>query len=76
MEMGNTFGERMRFARKERGITQKALAETTGIHHRTVQGYEGDSIQPTIFMATCIADAMEVSLDWLAGRDEYCADMS
>lgn len=35
-----TFGEKVRKAREEAGISQKRLAEMTGIAQRTIQNYE------------------------------------
>lgn len=70
--MGNTFCARLKQTRKELGITQRLLAEMTGIHHNTIGDYERGEVEPTLIMAISIADVLEVSLDWLTGRDAYC----
>jgi len=74
--MGNTFCERLKKTRKELGISQRLLSEMTGIHHNSLCRYENGTVEPTMIMAISIADALDVSLDWLAGRDAYCESMS
>ena len=41
-----TFGEKVRAARKERGLSQKELAARTGIAVRTIINYESGSRMP------------------------------
>ncbi len=41
-----TFGEKVRAARKERGLPQKELAARTGIAVRTIINYESGSRMP------------------------------
>ena len=41
-----TFGEKVRAARKERGLSQKELAQMTGIAVRTIINYESGSRMP------------------------------
>lgn len=41
-----TFGEALRGRRRERGVTQKRLAELLGVTERTVQNYETGRILP------------------------------
>ena len=41
-----TIGEQLRIARKSKGLTQKQLAELTGISHVTIQQYETNKRQP------------------------------
>jgi transcriptional regulator with XRE-family HTH domain len=47
-------------------MTQKQLAEMCGVSLTTISLYEHDKQDPSLFNATCIADALGVSLDWLA----------
>ncbi|MCB2198934.1 helix-turn-helix domain-containing protein [bacterium] len=61
---------RLQAARKVKGFTQAQLAELTGLQRHNVKSYEtGDSVPPLgTFVA--LAEALEVSLWWLAVGDE------
>lgn len=63
-----TVGQRLKFARTKRDIQQKELSKRSGIHVNCIRDYEYDRVAPSFFAITCLADALEVSLDWLAGR--------
>jgi transcriptional regulator with XRE-family HTH domain len=64
------FGTRMRQARKDKGWTQRRLAQEYGAAQATISLYERGFYEPTLSTATCIARALGVSLDWLTGREE------
>lgn len=66
-----TFGERLRECRKAKGLTQKKLGEKSGVHINTIIYYENDSIEPKLFTISCIATALGVSIDYLAGLSKY-----
>lgn len=40
------FGENLKIARENAGMTQKDLATATGIHYRTIQNYESGTRRP------------------------------
>jgi transcriptional regulator with XRE-family HTH domain len=63
-----TFGDRLREARKLRGLTLQELAKKTGISYSSISLYENDGRDPSFFNLFCIAEVLNVSLDWLAGR--------
>ena len=63
-----TTGEKIRERRKALGITVNELVRKTGITRHSIYLYEKDEMDPTLFNATCIADALGLSLDYLAGR--------
>ena len=69
-----TLGERIKAARKEKGITQKELADLINKGFSTVQKYEIDVIEPPISVLEKIAEALEVNLsvllDWNRPIDE------
>lgn len=54
--------------RKERGMSQTDLATKTGISQVMVGKYERGDASPSIEVAKKIADALEVSLDFLVGE--------
>lgn len=62
-----TFGERLRECRKAKGLSCKALASKTGICVRSIENYENDRNDPSLFNVSCIATALGVSIDYLAG---------
>lgn len=63
-----TFGQRVRKFRKERKLSQNALAELSGISPRTVFGYEAGTTYPrTEVILNRLADALGVTREELAG---------
>jgi transcriptional regulator with XRE-family HTH domain len=66
-----SIGERIKAIRKDRGIKQFELAKKIGVSLVTMNHYERGIVEPSWFNAICIADALGVSLDYLAGRDRY-----
>lgn len=66
-----TFGDRLREARNKRGLTQLQLAEKAGITKEMISVYERDLGYPQALTLLYIADALEVSTDYLLGRDKY-----
>lgn len=68
-----TFAERVKEARKKAGLSQAELAEKLGVGQNTVSNYENATGEkgsaPKLETAARIADVLNVSLDWLVGRD-------
>ncbi|MBA4543963.1 MULTISPECIES: helix-turn-helix domain-containing protein [Thermoactinomyces] len=63
-------GDRLRLARKRKGWTQAQLASALGVKESTVNRYENGGRQPDFEQLTNIANLLEVSLEYLAGRSE------
>ena len=59
------FPERLATLRKERGLTQQALAERVGIHVSQLRRYEAGGAQPTLDVLRRLAVALSVSADRL-----------
>ena len=69
------FSERLAALRRERALTQKALAEQVRVHITQIQRYENGSIQPTLNVIRRLALALSVSADLLVfGKDERGPD--
>ena len=68
--MRGTVGQRLRMARQDKEWTQKKLSEVSGVSQNSICFYERECVDSSFFNITCIADALGVSLDWLAGRKE------
>lgn len=62
------FGKRIIELRKIKGISQTELASQLGIHKNVLGRYEREEAKPSIEVAKNIADLLEVSLDYLAGK--------
>jgi len=53
--------------RKKHSLSQTELAKRVGCSREIISKYEKDNVMPSIEMAKKIADAFEVSLDFLVG---------
>ena len=65
-----TEGEHIRAARKKAKLTQKELAEKSGLATITIQQYERNLREPRLENIKKIATALDVSVDSLFG--DYC----
>lgn len=66
-----TLGEKIRDLRDDFRMTQADLAKELGVAISTVSAWEHGKADPSWLNAICLADLFGVSLDELAGRDEY-----
>ena len=57
--------------RKEKGLSQRALAEKLGTSQANLSRWEKGIIEPSIIECWRIADFFEVSIDVLCGRKDY-----
>lgn len=64
-----TIGQRIRYCRTLRGISQTQLALDSGVHPVSVRKYETDKMQPQPEQILRIAGALHVSYSALAGVD-------
>jgi transcriptional regulator with XRE-family HTH domain len=60
-----TLGQRLARLRKERGLTQKQIAESTGLIQELVSSYELDKLRLNSDMILRFAEVLEVSADEL-----------
>lgn len=60
-----TFGEKLTKARKEKGMTQKELAEKIGISDAMIVQYEKNLNYPRIDKLKKICTELDISADWL-----------
>ncbi len=68
-----TFGKRLNSTRKERGQTAQSMADMLGIGIRSYRAYESGDREPHFETLVKIADYLDVSTDYLLGRDEFLA---
>lgn len=71
-----TIGQRIRFCRQARGLTQTQLALESGIHPVSVRKYETDKMQPLPEQIQRLADTLQVSYFALAGTEAAQLDGS
>lgn len=71
-----TFGKRLGEVRKGKKMSQDDIAKKLDVHGAVIGRYERDEVKPSIDIATQIADALEVSLDYLVGSTDLLLDKS
>ena len=67
------FPQRLNQIRKQRGYTAQSMAEYLSVTIRTYRNYESGHSQPSLEMLVLIADRLDISVDYLLGRDEFLA---
>lgn len=65
-----SFGKRMAQVRKEKNMSQDALAKALDATPTTIGRYERDEVKPSIEVAAKIAATLEVSVDFLVGNSD------
>ena len=61
------FSDRLTQLRKEKGLSQKQLAEDLGVTQATIARYENGTRQPSLDFLVVIALYLGVSTDYLLG---------
>jgi transcriptional regulator with XRE-family HTH domain len=69
-----TFGEHIVTLRKRKGISQNDLGKAVGTSGDIIGKYERDEVKPSVEVAARLADALEVSLDFLVGKSSVDVD--
>lgn len=69
-----SFEKRLAELRKEKKHSQNDLAVMAGIHANILGRYERGEAKPSIDIALKLAEALEVSLDFLVGKDDIQVD--
>ena len=64
------FKEHLREIRKNKGTTQRQVAESIGITERNYQYYESGGREPAMSTLIALADYFDVSIDYLVGRSD------
>lgn len=62
------FPERLLVALHRRGMKQRDLADKIGVHQKVISKYVNSKTTPPSDTLQKIADALDVSVDWLLGR--------
>jgi len=69
-----TFGKRLGEVRKNKKMSQEELAKKVEVHGAVIGRYERDEVKPSVEVAAQIAQALEVSLDYLVGNTDLLLD--
>lgn len=64
------FGKKVTFLRKEKGLTQKQLAEILNVSDKAVSRWESGKGYPEVTILPKLASALGVSVDELLSSDE------
>ena len=68
------FGQNMMLLRKKKKLSQAALGKVIGTSGDVIGRYERGDIKPSVEVVTKIADALEVSIDYLVGKTKLELD--
>lgn len=66
----DNFPKRLQHLRERRRISRRVLAELCGLSKNTISRYERGERVPSLTDAAAIADALDVTIDYLCGRCE------
>ena len=66
------FSEKLQILRKNKGLTQEALADKLGVSRQAVAKWEAGQVYPDISNLIQISDLMNVSVDYLV-KDQDCS---
>ena len=69
-----TIGEHIMLLRKQKGLSQAELGKVIGTSGDVIGRYERDVITPSIDVIVNVADALEVSIDFLVGKTKMVLD--
>lgn len=62
-------GERVKEARMNKNLTQEELGNMIGVSKVSICGYETGNRTPTMAMFLRLSDALDVTVDYLLGRE-------
>lgn len=65
--MSTDFGNRLKVVREEKGLKREDIAKQIGTSAAIIGRYERNERTPSVDIAKKIAEAMDVSLDYLVG---------
>ena len=70
-QQNDVFSKKLAELRREKGLSQAALAQALGVDASTIAKYETNDRLPDVYTLSRIADYFDVSTDYLLGRKEY-----
>ena len=67
-------GSKIATLRKQKGLSRDELGKTVGTSGAVMGRYEREEITPSVEIAKKVAEALEVSLDYLVGSTDLLFD--
>lgn len=61
----DSLGERLTYARKNKGYTQDALAETIGVSRGVIFNLEKNKTEPQMIVINAISQSLKINKNWL-----------
>lgn len=68
--MNAMFCERLKLARREKGMSQEKFSRRTGIGRPEIAKYENGIRQPAMDNLMKLAQILDCSIDWLVGLED------
>ena len=68
--MTNDIGKFIQEIRKEKGLTQKELAELIGVSDKTISKWENGNSSPDTSMLMSLSEALEITVNELFSADK------
>jgi transcriptional regulator with XRE-family HTH domain len=65
-----TIGEKIKLVRAKKKISQQDLGDLAKTHQKNISKYEQDLVVPSAITLKAIADALNVTTDYLLGNEE------
>lgn len=65
-----TFGNKLKECRNEKGFSQTELAKRIDTYHSIIGKYERDEVKPTIDVVKRLANVLETTVGYLLGETE------
>lgn len=69
--MRSTLAVRLRNKRREKGLSAEALSKKSDVAASSIRKYEMGIVVPSVLAVMYLAEVLEVTIDWLVGRDDY-----
>lgn len=66
--MTESFGDKLRKTREDKGLSQAELAEKAGLQPSAISHFESGRRSPSLDNLRRLADALSVAIDYLLGR--------
>lgn len=64
-----SLGERIKLTRIQRKMSQSELARLADVHQKNISKYENENVVPSAITLKAVADALEVTTDYLLGSE-------
>jgi transcriptional regulator with XRE-family HTH domain len=64
-----SLGERIKLVRMQKKMSQSELAKLAQVHQKNISKYENDGVVPSALTIKGIAQALEVTTDYLLGAE-------